>query len=92
MRDTHELRLTLVASRGWCAGEEHLRKSGVAYTVVRPGGLTSSPAGEAQIVAGATPGFSHLKRNHPLKCSVDCFARIYAAAKYWRGGHMLVRF
>lgn len=32
-------------------GEEALRASGVPYTVVRPGGLTGDPAGQARLVA-----------------------------------------
>lgn len=31
-------------------GEERLRRSGVPYTVVRPGGLVNEPAGQAQLV------------------------------------------
>ena len=31
-------------------GEDHLRASGLAYTVVRPGGLLNEPAGEGDIV------------------------------------------
>lgn len=31
------------------AGEELLRKAGLPYTVVRPGGLTDDPAGQAQL-------------------------------------------
>lgn len=39
------------ANRSLCttAGEEVLRKSGLPYTVVRPGGLTDDPAGQAQL-------------------------------------------
>lgn len=32
------------------AGEEVLRKSGLPYTVVRPGGLTNDPAGQVELV------------------------------------------
>jgi len=31
-------------------GEEALRASGVAYTIVRPGGLTNAPGGEVEVV------------------------------------------
>ncbi|PSC74312.1 epimerase [Micractinium conductrix] len=31
-------------------GEEVLRRSGVPYTIVRPGGLSNDPAGQAQLV------------------------------------------
>jgi len=34
------------------AGEEALRRSGVLYTVVRPGGLKSTPPQQDEIVAG----------------------------------------
>jgi len=30
-------------------GEEHLRASGVPYTIIRPGGLTDDPAGQIGI-------------------------------------------
>lgn len=33
------------------AGEELLKRSGVPYTIVRPGGLSSEPAGQAVLVA-----------------------------------------
>ena len=34
-----------------CAGEEALRRSGLPYTVVRPGGLSDKPAGEGTLLA-----------------------------------------
>lgn len=56
----HPIRLLLNNMRGpfsgqhimdakW-AGEKKLRASGVPYTVIRPGGLTDGPAGEAALV------------------------------------------
>lgn len=35
------------------AGENKLRASGMAYTVVRPTGLTKAPAGQSTLIAGA---------------------------------------
>jgi len=32
-----------------CAGEEALRRSGLPYTIVRPGGLSDKAAGEAKL-------------------------------------------
>ena len=34
------------------AGEELLRHNGISYTVVRPGGLKNTPAGEEHLIAG----------------------------------------
>jgi hypothetical protein len=33
------------------AGEEHLRHSGVPYTIIRPGWITGTPAGQSTLVA-----------------------------------------
>ena len=38
------------------AGEEVLRRSGVPYTIVRPGGLSNDPAGQAQLVVAQARG------------------------------------
>jgi hypothetical protein len=46
------------------AGEEALRASGLPYTVVRPGGLTDKPAGEAQLLA-CEPRCTHNPLLHP---------------------------
>lgn len=44
-------------------GEEALRRSGVSYTIVRPGGLTSEPAGQARLkVAQGDHGSGRVSR------------------------------
>ncbi|KAL4419569.1 hypothetical protein ABPG77_003595 [Micractinium sp. CCAP 211/92] len=44
-------------------GEEALRRSGVQYTIVRPGGLTSEPAGQARLeVAQGDHGSGRVSR------------------------------
>jgi uncharacterized protein YbjT (DUF2867 family) len=35
------------------ASEQQLRQSGIPFTIVRPGGLNNTPAGQQQLQAGA---------------------------------------
>jgi uncharacterized protein YbjT (DUF2867 family) len=44
-----------LAPTAWWPGENLLRKSGVPYTVVRPGGLTNGPALTEALVVSAHP-------------------------------------
>ena len=48
------------------AGENLLRKSGITYTVVRPGGLTKGPALTEELVVSAFPQASQCPPTVPL--------------------------
>ena len=55
-------------------GENYLRASGVPYTVVRPGGLDNSPAGQdgLAISQGDRGGYGSLSREDLARVSVNC--------------------
>jgi uncharacterized protein YbjT (DUF2867 family) len=64
-------------------GEDYLRASGIAYTVIRPGGLDMSPAGEdvLHIEQGDGDGYGMLSREDLARVVVECLTHPAVANK-----------
>ncbi len=64
-------------------GEDHLRASGVNYTVIRPGGLDTSPAGEdgLAISQGDGGGQGMLSRQDLARVAIECLTNPAALNK-----------